>query len=97
MKQERLYCVYIMTNQRNTTLYIGVTGNLPKRVWEHKEKIVKGFTKKYNIDKLVYYEVYSDPLSAIEREKQLKNYSRKKKEELINKENPEWRDLSDDF
>lgn len=86
-----------MTNQRNTTLYIGVTGNLPKRVWEHKEKIVKGFTKKYNIDKLVYYEVYSDPLSAIEREKQLKNYSRKKKEELINKENPEWRDLSDDF
>ena len=97
MKQEKTYSVYVMTNQRNTVLYTGITNDLSKRAWEHKEKIIKGFTKKYNIDKLVYYEVCSNPMSAIEREKQIKNYSRKKKEFLINKENSEWRDLSEDL
>lgn len=85
-----------MTNQHNTTVYTGISSDLPKRIYEHKNKLTKGFTNKYNINKLVYYEVLNDPLNAIEREKQIKNYSRKRKEDLINKENPKWRDLSDD-
>ncbi len=84
-----------MTNQRNTTLYTGVTGNLAKRVWEHKNKGVKGFTEKYNIGKLVYFEVFPSPYEAIQREKQIKAGSRKKKLDLIAKMNPEWKDLSD--
>jgi len=68
----KIYCVYILTSQRNGTLYIGVTGNLQKRIWEHKQKLVEGFTKKYDINKLVYYEQTENIYSAIQREKQLK-------------------------
>ena len=89
------YCVYILSNKSNTVLYTGITNNLKRRVFEHKQKIVEGFTKKYNVDKLVYFEVYNDPQSAIEREKQIKNLLRKKKKLLINKENSEWYDLYD--
>ena len=85
--------IYILFNKRNGTLYIGVTSNLAKRVWEHKQKFIDSFTKKYGIDKLGYYEVYNDILSAIEREKKLKSASRKKKLELIEIANPKWRDL----
>ena len=82
-----------MTNKRNNVLYTGDTSNLQKRVYEHKEKIVKGFTLKYNIDKLVYYEVHSDSYSAISREKQIKAGSRQKKVDLINGMNKSWKDL----
>lgn len=89
MKQ---YCVYIMTN-KSGTLYIGVTSNLQKRIWEHKNKVVGGFTKKYNIDRLIYFEQTENVMSALEREKQLKKWGRQKKIDLINKANPEWEDL----
>ena len=85
--------VYILFNKRNGTLYVGVTSNLVKRVYEHKQKFVKGFTEKYGIDKLGYYEVFEDILTAIEREKKLKNSPRKKKLELIEINNPDWNDL----
>ncbi len=88
------YCVYIITNPRHTVLYIGVTGNLPRRIYEHKNKLVDGFTSKYNCIKLVYYEQTGDVLSAIEREKELKGWLRKKKEDLIATINPEWNELS---
>ena len=86
--------VYIITNQNNTTLYIGVTSNLEKRIAEHKQGFFEGFSKKYNLNKLVYYEQTSDIVSAISREKQLKGWRREKKEKLINEFNPEWKDLS---
>ena len=89
--------VYILTNKNNTTLYTGVTSNLPKRIYEHKKKLVEGFSKKYNLDKLVYYEIFGDIREAIKREKKIKSGSRKKKIEMINSINPEWRDLSKDF
>ena len=82
--------VYIMFNKRNGTLYTGVTSNLIKRVWEHKNKLVDGFSKKYGTDKLGYYEISDNIISAIEREKQIKSGSRKKKIELIEKLNPNW-------
>jgi putative endonuclease len=82
-----------MSNERDTVLYVGVTNNLERRIYEHKSKIIKGFTKKYNIDRLVYFEHFNDINEAIKREKQLKGGSRKKKEDLINKFNPEWKDL----
>jgi len=85
--------VYIMTNNRNTVLYVGVTGDLVKRVYEHKEKLVEGFTKRYNIVKLVYYEAFEDMENAILREKQIKAGSRQKKVELIARMNPDWCDL----
>ena len=84
-----------MTNGRNTVLYTGVTNDLERRVYEHKKKMVKGFTTRYNTDKLVYYELTSDPRCAIEREKQIKAGSRKKKIERIEGMNKEWRDLSE--
>ena len=89
-----LYYVYIMTN-RSTTLYTGVTNNLERRVYEHKHKLVDGFTKKYNIARLVYYEATDDVQSAIAREKQIKGWLRRKKVALIESVNPEWRDLAD--
>ncbi len=95
MKNDRAFYVYIMANDRNTTLYTGITNDLHKRVYEHKEKMVKGFTKRYNVSKLVYYEIYDTALEAIEREKQIKAGSRKKKEALINSMNPDWTDLYD--
>jgi len=90
------YFVYILTNKSNKVLYIGVTNNLECRMYEHKNKLVKGFTEKYNLTKLVYYEVTSDIISAIKREKQLKNWHRDWKIKLINDFNPEWKDLSID-
>ena len=94
---ERTYYVYIMTNKRHTVLYTGVTSNLPKRVWEHKEKVVEGFTRRYNVSKLVYYEACGDALGAIAREKQIKAGSRRKKIDLINGMNREWRDLGEEL
>lgn len=88
---------YILFNKRKGTLYIGVTSNLVKRVYEHKNKLVDGFTKKYNIDKLGYYEIFDDIEEAIIREKKLKGASRKKKLELIEMNNPEWLDLYDEI
>jgi len=89
----KAYFVYILASQRNGTLYIGVTSDLLKRIWEHKNKVADGFTKKYNIDKLVYYEQTENVMSALEREKQLKKWNRDWKIKLIEKENPKWSDL----
>jgi len=86
-----------MTNKWNTTLYTGVTNNLPNRAWQHKQKLVEGFTSKYNLNKLVHYEIFTNIEEAIAREKQIKGGSRKKKIELIEKDNPGWKDLSDDL
>ena len=94
---EKNYYVYILASKRNGTLYIGVTSNLIKRVWEHKEKIADGFTKKYDVDKLVYVEYFRDPENAIKREKRLKKYKRQWKINLIEKDNPQWKDLYDIF
>ena len=91
------YYVYIMTNKGNSVLYTGVTNNLERRVYEHKNKVVDGFTGRYNINKLVYFEEYNNINDAIAREKQIKGGSRKKKIELIEKDNPKWRDLSEDW
>lgn len=91
------YYVYILTNKNNTVLYIGMTNNLIRRLYEHKNKIIKGFTARYNIDKLVYYEITNDVEEAIVREKILKKWNRRKKENLINISNPNWEDLSVSF
>lgn len=92
--EEKKYYIYITMNKWDTTSYIGITSNLMERVWQHKSKVVPGFTAKYNLDKLVYYEVFDTPYEAISREKQLKRWSRQKKTVLIKKLNPELRDLS---
>ena len=89
--------VYILTNNNKTTLYIGVTNDLKRRIAEHKLHINKGFTDKYKTDNLVYFEICKDMTTAINREKQLKKWHREWKEELINEFNPEWKDLSDDI
>jgi len=86
------YHVYIMANKSNT-LYIGVTNNLPRRVYEHKNKLVKGFTEKYNIDKLVWYEVFNNPVEAIAAEKKIKGWTRIKKMALIKSKNPKFEEL----
>ena len=91
------YWVYILTNWNNKVLYIGVTSNLEKRVFEHKNKLVDGFTKKYNISKLVYFEEFSNPGDAISAEKKLKGWVRSKKTALIELKNPNWEDLSLSF
>ncbi len=90
---DKQYYVYIMTNKGHRVLYTGVTNDLQRRVYEHKNKLVKGFTNKYNVIKLVFYEVCNDIESAILREKQIKGWLRKKKIALIESMNPEWRDL----
>lgn len=90
-------CVYIITNPRNTVLYIGVTSNLSRRVWEHKQKLVPGFTSKYNCTKLVYVEVMTDINEAIAREKELKDWNRNKKIDLVNSLNPDWKDMGDEM
>lgn len=92
---DKQYFVYILTNKNNTVLYIGITSNLLGRIFQHKEQAITGFTSRYNVDKLVYYEVYEDAYEAISREKQLKNLVRRKKDILINEFNPKWLDLSD--
>lgn len=91
------YYVYIATNKINTVLYTGVTNNLTRRIYEHKNKLVSGFSSKYNICKLVYYEIYNDINEAIKREKQIKAGSRKKKQELIKKINPDFKDLYEEI
>ncbi len=94
----KTYYIYIATNKYNKVLYTGVTRSLLKRMGEHRERIYKNsFTSKYNINKLIYYEVFEDIYNAISREKQIKAGSRKKKLKLINKLNPEWRDLIEDM
>ena len=87
------YFVYIMTNKYNTVLYTGVTNNLVRRAWQHKEGTVSGFTSKYRANKLVYYEMYNDIKLALAREQQIKGGSRRKKLDLINGMNPDWKDL----
>jgi putative endonuclease len=94
---EKLYCVYILTNKRHTVLYTGVTGDLRTRVYQHREKLLPGFSNRYNVHKLVYYEAGHDAAGAITREKQIKGGSRQKKLNLINSMNPEWRDLYPDL
>ncbi len=91
------YYVYIMASQKNGTLYTGVTSDLIKRVHEHKSDSFEGFTKKYSVKKLVYFEQTQDVVSAIEREKRLKKWNRQWKLDLISKSNPEWRDLYEDL
>ena len=86
-----------MASKKNGTLYIGITSNLLQRVEQHKSKSIEGFTKKYNVNMLVYYEYTTDPESAIQREKAIKKWNRKWKMKLIEKENPEWKDLSDNL
>jgi len=90
---ERHYYVYITTNKNDRVLYTGITNDLKRRIYEHKGKMIKGFTKSYNITKLIYYEIFRDVESAILREKQIKGGSRIKKIELVNRINPEWKDL----
>ena len=91
------YYVYMMTNKTNKVLYTGVTNNLERRLWEHKNKQIEGFTSHYNITKLVYFEQTSDIKSAIEREKQIKGLLRMKKNQIVESINPEWSDLSEDW
>ena len=90
---EKKSYTYILFSQRNGTLYVGVTSNLKKRITEHKEKLIPGFTQKYNVDKLGYFEEYSDIRLAIQREKELKGWTRKKKIALLEASNPQWKDL----
>ena len=94
---QKQYSVYIMTNKRNTTFYTGITNNLSRRVYEHKNKIGSKFTQKYNINKLVYYEVFNNPQVAISREKQIKAGSRQKKIDLIRRNNQTFNDISNDL
>ncbi len=90
---DRQYAVYILTNPASTVLYTGVTNDLKRRTYEHRENVVDGFTKRYNVHRLVYYEICGDVTSAIAREKQIKAGSRKKKMALVDAFNPSWRDL----
>ena len=94
---ERQPCVYILANKRNGTLYVGVTSNLPKRIWEHKNKVVKGFTQKYDLSSLVWYELHETMGSAIQREKAMKFWKRVWKLRTIEKMNPEWLDLYEEL
>ena len=90
---DKTYYVYLLTNWNNKVMYVGVTNNLERRLYEHKHKLVEGFTQKYNVDKLVYFETTTDVLAAIEREKQIKKWRREKKNQLVVGVNPEWKDL----
>jgi putative endonuclease len=88
------YYVYLLTNWNSKVMYVGVTRDLTRRVYEHKNKLVKGFTSKYNVHRLVYFEETEDVIAAIEREKEIKKWRRDKKDQLVNKMNPGWKDLS---
>jgi putative endonuclease len=94
MPQDRTYYVYLLTNWNDKVMYVGMTNDLKRRMYEHKTKAVKGFTEKYNLDKLVYFEATSDVHSAIAREKEIKKWRREKKNALVAGTNPEWKDLS---
>ena len=89
------YYIYILANELNVAIYVGVTNDLVRRVYEHKNNVVKGYTSRYNIHNLVYYEIVNNSLSAIEREKQIKALSRRKKNDLVGRFNPKWIDLYD--
>ena len=91
------YYVYILTNFNNKVMYIGVTNNLERRLYEHKNKIFEGFTKKYNVKKLVYFEETNNIIEAIQREKELKKWRREKKNLLVEMQNKEWKDISDNW
>ncbi|WP_208444350.1 GIY-YIG nuclease family protein [Vibrio sp. B1ASS3] len=90
-------CVYILTSKNNSVLYIGVTSQLAQRIWQHKNGVVEGFTKKYHVHKLVYFELFEDMALAINREKQLKQWKREWKLDLVRKTNPDFLDLSNEF
>ena len=92
---EKTYCVYILASGRYGTLYTGVTSDLVKRAWQHREKLVDGFTKKYDVEKLVWYELHEDVIAAITREKQIKKWNRAWKINMIQQQNPLWEDLYD--
>lgn len=94
---KKTYYVYILSSRRNGTLYIGVTNDLERRLYEHRNNLIEGFSKRYKIHHLVYYESAEDVHAALQREKQFKRWTRKWKIELIEKVNPEWRDLADDL
>jgi putative endonuclease len=93
LSEERTYFVYLLTNKNNRVMYVGVTNDLKRRVYEHKTKAVKGFTKKYNVNKLVYSEQTNDVLTALAREKEIKKWRREKKNALVIQLNPRWNDL----
>lgn len=97
MPKRHRYFVYILTNDRRTTLYTGVTNDLVRRIHQHKQKAIPDFTSRYNLDRLVYYEDTNDVVAAITREKQIKAGSRRRKIDLVNRLNPDWRDLYDDI
>jgi putative endonuclease len=88
-----MFYIYFVANKSANVLYVGVTNDLIRRIYEHKNKLIDGFTKKYNVDRLVYYEIHEDIYIAITREKQIKGWTRKKKNALINRDNPMWKDL----
>ena len=91
------YYVYLLTNWNNKVIYLGVTNNLERRLYEHKNKLVKGFTEKYNVNKLVYFEETQDVTAAIAREKEIKKWRREKKNQLVEQINPNWKDLSSEW
>ncbi|OYY93965.1 MAG: excinuclease ABC subunit C [Hydrogenophilales bacterium 28-61-23] len=95
MPREHRYFVYLLTNWNNKVMYVGMTNDLMRRVYEHKTKAVQGFTEKYNVNRLVYFEETSDVHAAISREKEIKKWRREKKDALVIQANPEWRDLSE--
>jgi len=97
VSREHRYFVYLLTNWNHKVMYVGVTNNLERRVYEHKAKLVAGFTAKYNINQLVYFEETTDVRAAIAREKEIKKWRRGKKNALVIQINPQWRDLSEDF
>ena len=97
MRQPGSYFIYLLTNWKNKAIYIGVTNDLERRLYEHKNKLVKGFTEKYNVSKLVYFEETQDVTTAIDREKEIKKWRREKKDRLVNQTNPNWRDLSSEW
>jgi len=94
MPAEKCYYVYLLTNLNNRVMYVGVTNDLRRRVYENQNKLVKGFTEKYNVDKLVYYEQTNDVIAALTREKEIKKWRREKKNALVVQTNPKWNDLS---
>ncbi|HEY7164823.1 MAG TPA: GIY-YIG nuclease family protein [Candidatus Binatia bacterium] len=97
MVDERRYYIYLLTNWNNEVMYVGVTNDLKRRIYEHQNKLVPGFTGKYNVNKLVYFEETRDVRSAITREKEIKKWRREKKNRLVQNANPEWKDLSEAF
>ena len=89
-----LYYVYILTNWNHKVMYVGITNELQRRIYEHNNKVVKGFTSKYNVNRLVYFEMTEDVMAALNREKEIKRWCREKKNQLVEKQNPTWKDLS---